>query len=191
MSKEKARRRRALRAALETAARERSLVRLSGGWTGSRRVEGFVVGIGREWLLLAAFDPRVELDGHLAVRVADVRKVKRRGGPDTFVGRALAVRGAWPPAGADVDLHTTAGLLRTVAEVTPVMSLWPGSGDPRLYYVGRPVHIGKRSVRLVTITPDAEWEHGTGRWPLAEITRVGFGGRYAEALLLVGGPPPA
>jgi hypothetical protein len=29
------------------------------------------------------------------------------------------------------------------------------------------------------------------RWPFSNITRVEFGGRYEEALSLVGGGPPA
>ena len=176
---------------LETAARESTLVRVTRTIRRCDKLDGFVVGIGRKWVQLALLDPNIYLDGHAAVRVKDVTKVSRRGGPDTFVGRALAARAEWPPVSVDVDLDSVADLIRTASDLASMVTLHLEEEDPTVCFIGRPVRFGKRSVRLREITPEAVWTTRPTKWPLADVTRVEFGGRYEQALELIGGAPPA
>jgi hypothetical protein len=44
-------------------------------------------------------------------------------------------------------------------------------------------------VSLLEIGPDAKWDDSPEEYPVAEITRVSFGGEYENALHLVGGDP--
>ncbi len=175
---------------LEAAARDQSLIRVSRSIRRSDKIDGFVMAVGDAWVLLAVFSPGIDLNGYVALRLSDVSKVKRRGRPDDFVGRALAARGEWPPAPVDVDLDTVAGLIKTAADVAPLVTLLVEEDDPAVCFIGRPVGFGDRSVRLLEITPQAEWEKRPTKWAFENITRVDFGGRYEEALDLVGGPPP-
>lgn len=89
---------------LDKAVREQALVRVRRSIRRSDKLDGFVMGVGQAWLLLALLDPNVYLNGYVAVRLADLSKVEVRAGPDSFVGRALAARGEWPPLSVDVDL---------------------------------------------------------------------------------------
>lgn len=188
---QKKRRRPDIRASLTEAARDQASVRIARSTLRrSNKVEGFVVAVGKVWVLLAVLDPNVDLDGYAALRLDDVSKVERRGGPDTFVGRALAARGQWPPVTVDVNLDDVADLLRTASDVAPLVTVHIEEDDPTVCYVGRPVRYSKRSVHMLDITPEAVWEKEPTEWPFVMLTRVEFGGRYEDALALVGGPPP-
>jgi hypothetical protein len=178
-----------VRSDLEKAARKSTLVRLVRTIRRSDRLDGFVVGVGRDWVLMASLDPSIHLDGHTAVRIRDVSKVDRRGGPDTFVGRALMARGEWPPVAVEVDLDRVDDLIRTAAELSPLVTLHVEAHNPRVCFIGRPVRFGRKAVRLKEITPEAKWVERPTRWPFADITRVEFGGRYESALIIVGGAP--
>jgi hypothetical protein len=176
---------------LDRAAQEQTLVRVIRTIRRSDKLDGFVVGVGQAWVLLALLDPNINLNGYVAVRLADVSKVEPRGGPDTFVGRALSARGEWPPMSVDMDLDSVGELIRTAAEVAPLVTLHIEEDDPTLCFIGRPVRFTSRSVHLHGITPEAEWEDSPDVWAFADVTRVEFGGRYEDALALVGGTPPA
>jgi hypothetical protein len=176
---------------LEAAARAQSLIRVSRSIRRSDKIDGFVVGLGQAWVLMAVLDPNIDLHGYMGLRLSDVSKVKRRGGPDTFVGRALAARGEWPPVAVEVDLDSVAGLIKTAADVAPLVTLHIERDDPTVCFIGRPIRFTSRSVRLLEITPQAEWEQSPTKWAFVDITRIEFGGRYEDALALIGGPPPA
>lgn len=62
--------------------------------------------------------------------------------------------------------------------------------DPDVCRIGRVVGINGGRVWLQEINPDATWDATPLPYPLAEITRITFGGDYENALHLVGGDPP-
>jgi hypothetical protein len=127
-----------VRVDLETPVRQQTLVRVSRTIRRGDKLDGFVVGIGQAWVLLAVLDPNIYLNGYAALGLGDVAKVSRRGGPDTFVGRALAAPGEWPPAAVDVDLDSVADLVRTASEVAPLVALHVEEDDPDVCFIGRP-----------------------------------------------------
>ena len=57
--------------------------------------------------------------------------------------------------------------------------------------IGRVVAIDRGRVSLLEINPGATWDAEPVEYPMREITRVGFGADYENALHLVGGSPPA
>ena len=81
---------REVRSTLHAAEEDRTLVRLHRTIRRSDDIEGFVVGVGDKWVLLALLDDLLILNGYVGVRLDDVEKVQRRGGPDSMVGRSLA-----------------------------------------------------------------------------------------------------
>src|SRR5688572_18739535 len=87
------------------------LIRLRRAIRGADRLEGFVAGVGREWILVHVFDADMFLDGYSAVRIADLRRVERRGGPESFPVRALRHFGQTPVVPEGVDLDSVQGLL--------------------------------------------------------------------------------
>lgn len=165
------------------------LVRVSRTIPRSDRLDGFVVGTGKVWLLLALVDPNLYLNGFAAIRLRDISKVKPPKSA-SFVRRALEMRGEWPPAGANVDLDGVEALVRSAAEVAPLVNLQFERDLPEVCYIGKPVRFTKSSLHLLEVDPQAEWEKRPSKWLLADVTRVEFLGRYEEALALVAGPPP-
>lgn len=168
----------------------RALVRLSRSIRCADPVDGFVVGIGEKWVLLAELDPNIDLNGFCAVRRADITKVSVRGGSDSFVPRALQARGQWPPQPAAVNLDDVSELIRTAADLAPLVTLHIEADNPDVCFIGRPARVTIRNLHLLDIDPQAQWSHRTRKFRHASLTRVEFGGRYEEALVLVGGPAP-
>lgn len=190
MSKGKNRRGHNVRRELESAAGAQAIVRLSRSIRRSDTMEGFVVGLGQRWVLLAVLDPNMYLNGYAALRLKDVSKVKRRGGPNTFVGRVLTRRGHWPPVAVDVNLDSVGDLIASAAELGPLVTLHIEKEAPDVCFIGRPVRLTHRSVRLLEINPEAQWADQPTKWRFADLTRVEFGGKYEEALVLIGGHRP-
>ena len=158
----------------------------------AEKLEGFVPGAGETWLLLARLDPNfIELDGYVAVRLGDIKKVEVRGGPASFVGRALAARDQWPPIAVDLNLDDTPELFRVAADLSPLISLYIEAEEPNMCFVGKPVRFTKRKVHLLEVDAEAEWrDDGPSKWAFDEVTRVEFSTHYEEALARVSPPAP-
>jgi hypothetical protein len=165
------------------------LVRVRRGIRKADRVEGFVVGVGEQWVLLNLFDPDMFLDGYVALRLRDIRRVERRGGPDSFPLRALQHFGQSRRPLKGVDLDTIDGLLASLGSVYPLLLVYVEELHPEVCYVGKYVSTSKRNLRLLEISPRATWDDKPTEWPLKAISRVEVGTRYAEALHAVGGKP--
>lgn len=150
-----------------------------------------MLGSGDAWTLLAPCAD-VRVDGYTAVRTGDISRVKRRGDENALTVRALRRRGQWPvaaPAGGvrpgdTAELLTTAaahyGLLGVHTEHLTVDSLW----------IGALLRVGPRSARLHLIDPEARWYDRPSKVRLADLTRIGFGGRYEETLREFAEPRP-
>ncbi len=166
-------------------------MRVSRSIRGSDTVEGFVVTVGDEWLLLAVLAPTIHFDGYTALRLRDLAEVELLDAQEGFVGRALKARGEWPPVRVEVPLDDVADLIQGAASVAPLVTLHLEKDDPTVCHVGRPTRLTRRRVHLLDITPSAQWRDRPRRWALSTITRVDFGGQYEQALSLVGGEPPS
>jgi len=175
---------------LRRAQDERALVRLDRG-KDVDRVDGYVVSVGAEWVLLAYLDGAIVFDGHTALRVEDVRHVRHLPNAD-MVRQALTLRGQWPPAPPPeaLDLDDVRGLLTSLA-AQPLVAVHLEHDDPDSCWIGAPAGLGDRSLRLLEIMPSAVWNTRPTKHRVERITRVGIGGRYEDALLSVAGPPPA
>jgi hypothetical protein len=175
---------------LDRALRERRLVRLRRGIHRADKLEGYVVMHTDSWLLMAVVDDRILLNGFAALRSADVIAVKARP-TDGFVGKALALQGAWPPtAPPHVDLTDVRTLIASVAEHYSLVTLHLERSIPDACFIGGLVGIRKRTVGIREVSPQATWHREPTKWPLRKITRIDFGGAYENALYKVAGDPP-
>jgi hypothetical protein len=146
-------------------------------------VEGFVVGVGTKWALMANLNPGVFLDGYCAVRVADIGQLTRpkRG---SFVRCALELHGEWPPVAPprDLPLGNTVGLVAAAGALFDLVTLHVEREDPEVCFVGKPVEGVKGRVRILEVDPRAKWQAKPSQWAPGRVTRVEFGGRYELAL---------
>jgi hypothetical protein len=163
-----------------------ALVRITRRIKKADRVDGFVVGLGEEWLLLHRVNEEL-LDGYTAVRRRDIRRVTQLG-PDSFFVRAMEYFKQFPVRAAEIDLDSVLGVLGSLpADQLAVLFTERLHADE--CYIGRVDSCTKKSVRLREIDPEAKWHDEPTKYKLEDITLIEFGGRYEEALLALGGEP--
>ncbi|GAA4545934.1 hypothetical protein [Amycolatopsis samaneae] len=171
---------------LRKACAKRTLVHLHRDIDGADRIAGFVLAVGVEWILLARLDPGIFLDGYTFVRREDLRRVEKPASRH-FVRRALELHGEWPPVAPEHRLDGIVPVLESAAAAFPLLTVHVERADPEVCYIGTPVKIGRRALRLAEVTPSAEWTDEPSKWRFADITRVECGGRYERTLSEVAG----
>ncbi|MFE6969694.1 hypothetical protein [Isoptericola sp. NPDC057653] len=176
-------------ARLERARDERLVVGVRRWIRGADHVEGLVVGVGAGWVALAHLAERVRFDGWTLLRLEDVRAVTIDPDPDCFSVTALRARGEWPPP-IDVELDDVRAAVTTAAAAAPATSVYRELDRPDVCFIGAVVSVDEGTVRLLEIDLQGQWHRAPRPMDLGDVTRIGFGGAYEEALALVAGPPP-
>jgi len=151
--------------------------------------EGYILDAGAEFFLMALVDDTIHFDGFLCLRYKDIRKLQAPAKFETFIAAALKQRGeriAKPPS---VSLASISDLLLTAATNFPLVTIHREKADPEVCHIGRIAGLSKKQVALLEIGPDAIWHEAPTLYSLKEITQIGFGGGYEDALFLVGGEP--
>jgi hypothetical protein len=107
----------------------------------------------------------------------------------SFFPRVMAMR---PPTARlpEVDLDDTRGLLETAQESFPLLTIQTEQRHPGACYIGRVASLDDEAAVFHLVSPAGEWDD-EDEYPYETITRIGFGGRYEEALALAAGPDPA
>lgn len=174
-------------ARLKKALKAEQLVRIERSLRNADRVEGFVLGLGTKWALIAATRDGGFLDGLAAVRIRDVSAVERN---TSFEERFAKTLANWPPTAPDVDLDETAALLRGLGSASPLISI---GQEGRYKFDGRWIgviddveggHLWLREVR-----PDATWKSEPLGYKLNRITYVETGSAYLTGLNAIAGRP--
>jgi hypothetical protein len=150
----------------------------------SDELDGFVLGVGRTWVLLAALSDTVALDGYIVIPLADVEDVDDRGDKMPFVQRALTLQRSWPPVNPRVliDLGDTAALMKGIAATAPVITVFTERLDDDVCYVGVPMNVTATSFDLREIRYDATWRSEPTMWHYDDVTRIDFADRYAAII---------
>ena len=175
----------ALAAALES----EQLVRVTTDADPDVAHDGFVVGIGAEWVLLHWLDPSIVLNGYTALPLAEIDEVEVRSADETFAVPALELRGIRPAAPEGIALDDLPGLLASVDRAFGLVVVHRERTDAGGPAIGRVAHLGDDSFILRHVTPAGRWDE-SGGYRYDEVTRIDFGGGYEEALALVAGTPP-
>jgi len=154
------------------------------GWT-----HGYVLDIGPQFFLLGLIDDYLKFDGFECFLHSDIRRLKVPAPYEKFVVAALRKRGQSIERKPDIDLASLPAILRTANDLFPLITIHRERVKPDTCEIGRITDISKSHLLLLEIGPDALWYRRPTKIPLKDITRVGFGGGYEEALHLVGGKP--
>ena len=156
-------------------------------------VDGYVVDVGDDWVVIAATSQVVYRDGWEVVRVCDIsgvriasRKARR------YSDRAIAGLGTpvSKPAGLHVVGKGRKSVLRDVLNSAPVVTVHSEKKHPATVWVGHVLGFRGKRFALQFIDANGVWETGDRRFTLSEITRVTIGGRYNDALERFGEPRP-
>jgi len=148
-------------------------------------IEGYVVGLSHEWVLLNKVNgDTMRANGYSAARVKDVQMASLlRDRQDDFVGRALALRGIQAVPQPDILLCDLPSLLSSTTAHSPLVTIHVKKNllDTGGCFIGRVDQIKKKRLVLREMDGTARWSR-TRRLKLKSITHIEFGGGYEEAL---------
>lgn len=149
-------------------------------------LDGYLVGLGREWFALQLVNGSVHLDGFCCLRYADISELHVPPPYGDLARKVLAKRGERVSGRLSVDLDSAQALLGSVPREHRLVSLSLEEVDPDVCYVGEVLRFEDGDVVLRYINPAGIWSDDLDHYSLAELTRVDFGGGYLEALAIVG-----
>jgi hypothetical protein len=152
-------------------------------------VNGYVLGIGPRFFLLALVSDGLRFNGFQCLRLSDVRQLCVPDKDAAFHETALRKRGQRFPKKPPVSVSSLDKLLLTAGRAFPLVTIHREKVDPDVCWIGRVTDLRDGRVTLREIGPDARWDDQLGTYRLSEITRVDFGGDYEDALYSVADPP--
>lgn len=180
-----------IRTRLNRAPADEALVRITRWIPDADRVEGFVVALSREWLLLHRLSDRIAFDGWICVRVQDIQAVVIYPTEDNFEIAALRARSLWPPVPPAFTVPETIGeLLTRLGAAASVVTVHREFERPDVAWCGAIREVSGSTLTFLEVSVAGGWGRKPRRFDLDDVTRVEFGGGYEEALQLVAGPPP-
>ncbi|WP_139005906.1 hypothetical protein [Arthrobacter crystallopoietes] len=181
--------RRKVLAALQSAMDKKAYVDIRRKINDADVIRGYVVQLSDDWILIADTRDGGYLDGFTALRTKDITKVKR---VDGFEPELLKKHKQWPPAAPEqpISLSSAEAIIRTAGEGRDALTIHQEKDKPDACFIGAPVDWGRKSVWLLEIDRHARWDTEMTKYRLKDITRIGFGGGYEDALLTVSGAKP-
>jgi hypothetical protein len=149
-------------------------------------VRGYVIDIGPRFFLLEVVNDRIWLDGFECFRISDVTGIEHE--PHAkFAEAALKLRGQRTPRKPRIRITSVGDILDSASRTFPLVTIHREMSDPAVCHIGCVLAVTNNRVSLLEIDPDAIWEEAPTEYRLGDITRVGFGADYEDALHLVGG----
>jgi len=148
-------------------------------------LEGFVVGVGREWALLAQTSDGGWPDGYIAFRLSDVKSIKSNTGISEKFARLQI---DWPPINpfTGVDLNSVTGVITGLAAGQQLVGIEKERERDALW-IGQLDDIWPKWVWLTEVDSTGTWLPAPLGYRLRRITTVQTGTRYLQALSQVAG----
>lgn len=151
---------------------------LDDGW-----IDGFVVGCGPQFFVMAVLDKAVRLDGYNCMRYSDVNKCENPAPFTDFIGRALRVHGQTPECPGELSAPDLRQILQFASRRFGLITI--EDENPDTAFIGKVRFISDSFLQMILIGPDAEWDPEPAEFAFDEIHRVDFGGAYEQTLLTV------
>ncbi len=156
----------------------------------SQTVKGFIVSVGRRWVLVHQTMDGGFFDGHVAIRISEVHRVR---GDVTFESAFARTQPEWPPAqprsDRDVELGTTAGLLASLASPGQLFGVERNKKYDAMW-IGVLEGVIRPWLYMREVRPDATWHDEPLGYRLRTITLVLVGTHYLRGLTSIAEPAP-
>jgi hypothetical protein len=150
---------------------------------------GFVLAVGRKWVLMARTAAGGHADGHIAFRLRDVTAVRW---DTSFESQAAKMLPPWPrlaPVPLEMlDPDTTRGMLQTLVAPTELVAVQfqnVAAGSS----VGVMDRVTRHHLVLTEIAPDASWDNEPTRSRMGRLSVVEISSRYLRSLAMVADSP--
>lgn len=155
------------------------------------RYRGYVLALGRKWVLLAHIADGGFFDGQIAFRLRDLRDVRDS---TSFESRAAQLRDEWPPrtpaALVAVDLDRTSGVLRAFGADGSLIGVQSDHRYDALW-IGVLDEVRRHWVYLWEVDSTGEWRDRPLGYRLRRLTVIERGGQYLRGLGDVAGTTPS
>lgn len=166
-------------------------VRLSRVSRPTQSVNGFVVAVGKKWALLQRTMDGGFFDGHVAIRLDEVRSVRR---DSTFESTFAKTRPEWPPAAPRPDEHvnldTTSGMLASLLHAGELFGIERNKKYDATW-IGVPNMLTRHWLYIWEVHPDARWYEQPLGYRLRSVTLVTMNDHYQRGLAAIVGPTAA
>lgn len=143
---------------------------------------GFVISLGREWLLLYQFHDFYP-EGYIALRVRDIARL-RSGENERFWERMLAAERLLDAVNVaqDLPLDGTSQMLSALERRGENIIIECEDAESRIegYFIGRILSVGDDAVCFANFDALGRWDESPHVIPFREITRVQFDTPYVR-----------
>ncbi|NII51190.1 hypothetical protein [Frigoribacterium endophyticum] len=150
---------------------------------------GFVLAVGRKWVLLARTADGGHAEGHIAFRLRDIKAVRW---DTSFESRAAKMLPSWPrlaPVPLEtLDLDRTRGMLQTLVAPSQLVAIQFRNLAAGLS-VGVMERLTPHHLVLREIAPDASWDEDLTHSRMGRLSVVETGSRYLQSLEMVADSP--
>ena len=160
------------------------LIRVGRGPLGDGALEGYIVAISREVVLLHVQGPCLDLDGYTAIRRADIRAVHAIGEDESPADRHIRRGDSGPEAPSYAAIGDFRAVLRSVGDDGEILTIHRERLTRNKQTMGIVADVTDRHAVFQVIDRAAR-ECGTKRLSLSDITRVDFGSDYQDAIRCV------
>ncbi len=158
--------------------------RIQPGW-----IHGYVIGLSRDFCLIAEVGDAMRFDGYVVLAIADLSQIEEDPSRE-FVEKALAIRNEQLAVPVDFSLDDWASIAQSAVRVAPLVSVNIIEDDAgEVSYIGQLVGVESDALILREVDPNAHWYPDTGDYGFEEIASIGFGTGYLDALWQVAGSP--
>ncbi|MBO9664477.1 hypothetical protein [Dokdonella sp.] len=152
-------------------------------------IHGYVVGLSRDFCLIAEVGDAMRFDGYVVIAVADISSLEADPSRE-FVDRALALRGEQLVVPEGFRLDDWVAIAQSAAACAPLISINMIEDDEgEISYVGQLASVEHDALVLRELDPNAQWYPDTGAYEFEAIGSIGFGSGYLDALWQVAGSP--
>lgn len=152
-------------------------------------IHGYVVGLSRDFCLIAEVGDAMRFDGYIAIAIADISSLETDPSRE-FVDKALALRGETLVIPDGFRLDDWAAIAQSAAALAPLISVNMLEDDEgEISYVGQLSDVERDALVLRELDPNAQWYPDTGAYEFEAIGSIGFGSGYLDALWQVAGSP--
>ncbi|MET4783334.1 hypothetical protein [Glaciihabitans sp. UYNi722] len=174
-----------LQRALETS----SIYRITRHIDAMDRIDGFIVGLGKKWVLIARTMDGGYSDGLIAVRVRDVSKLTK----DRSFETEFAITQPQPtPADlATIDLDRTDQVIETLSSLASMVAVERDRVRAGSIWIGEYVGKNGKWFGLLEVRPNASWHRKPLGYRLREVTSVSINSHYLTALAVIAPEAPA
>jgi hypothetical protein len=151
-------------------------------------VDGFVVGLGKKWVLIARTMDGGYPDGLTAVRIEDVAKISKDRSFQTKF--ALSQMQPGPDVLAKIDLDRTSGLISSMSSLTALVAVERDLVRTGATWIGRYAGKNGKWFGLLEVGPDAAWGKKPVGYRIKDVTSVSIDSHYLTALASIAPEAP-